>query len=211
MSRSFSSLAAVQWKDPRVVMRLIIGVLLVANLAGAVIAFKPFGGSADDLRRERSSLQQQLTSLRTQVAKNKQLGEKVEAARVEGDEFLEKYVTDRHVVSSTIWGEVVNIAEGSGISLQPVSLNIEAVEGSDTLQQMTINAACQGTYQALSKFLNLVDKSQRFLIIESLTATPLQAGDKLNVTIKMDTFIRQQAGDDMGPAPAKAAPAEGAE
>jgi type IV pilus assembly protein PilO len=73
---------------------------------------------------------------------------------------------------------------------------------------MTINAGCQGTYQALAKFLNLVDKSPRFLIIESLNATPLQAGDKLNVTIKVDTFIRRQPGDEVAPAPAAGAAAE---
>jgi len=38
-------------KDPRVVMRAIIGVLLAANLVAAILAFKPFGGSAEDLRR----------------------------------------------------------------------------------------------------------------------------------------------------------------
>ena len=37
MPRSFN-LAAIQWKDPRVVMRAILGVLLIANLVMAVIA-----------------------------------------------------------------------------------------------------------------------------------------------------------------------------
>ena len=54
-------------------MRAILGVLLAANLAAAVIAFKPVGGSADDLRRERGSLQQQLINLQGQVAKSKKL------------------------------------------------------------------------------------------------------------------------------------------
>jgi hypothetical protein len=31
-------------KDPRVAMRAVIAVLLAANVAAAVIAFKPFGG-----------------------------------------------------------------------------------------------------------------------------------------------------------------------
>jgi type IV pilus assembly protein PilO len=194
------NLARVQWKDPRVIMRAILGVLLAANLATAVIAFKPFGGSADDLRRESASLQKQLTGLQAQVAKSKRLVEKVEAARTAGDQFLEKYVTDRHVVASTMQGELVSMAEGSGVVYQPVSWSAEPVEGSDTISKMTINVVCQGPYLALAKFLNLVDKSPRFLIIESLTATQLQTGDKLNVTLKVDTFVRQQPGDGMGPA-----------
>jgi Tfp pilus assembly protein PilO len=198
-------LSTIQWKDPRVVMRAILGILLAANLAMAIVAFKPFGGSADDLRRQSASLHQQLTSLKQQVAKSKKLVEKVQAARVEGDDFLEKYVTDKHVMSSTIQGELVNIAENSGIVFTPVSWTPEPVEGSETLWRLTINAGCQGTYAALSKFLNLVDRSPRFLIIESLSATPLQAGDKLNVAVKIDMFYRAQPGDEFGPGPAPAA------
>ena len=37
-------------------MRAVLGVLLLANLVAAVIAFKPFGGGADDLRRDRNAL-----------------------------------------------------------------------------------------------------------------------------------------------------------
>jgi len=35
-------------KQPRVAVRALIGVLVAANLAAAVMAFRPFGGSADD-------------------------------------------------------------------------------------------------------------------------------------------------------------------
>jgi len=50
MSRNFN-LKAIHWNEPRVALRAILGFLLVANLATAVVAFKPFGGSAEDLRR----------------------------------------------------------------------------------------------------------------------------------------------------------------
>jgi Tfp pilus assembly protein PilO len=206
MLRSFN-LSAIPWKDPRIVTRAILGMLLAANLVMAVIAFKPFGGSADDLRRERFQQQQQLTSLQAQVVKSKKLVEKVQAARIAGDEFLHQFVTDKHVVASTIQGELISIAENSGVALQPALWTPEAIEGSDTLYKLTLNLGCQGTYQSLAKFLNLVDRSPRFLIIESLTATPLQTGDKLNVVVKVDTFIQQRAGEE-APAPAAAAPAE---
>lgn len=200
MPRSFN-LPQIHWKDPRVVMRAILGVLLAANLAAAIVAFKPFGGSADDLRRERAQLQQQLTALQKQVASSKQLVAKVETARTAADEFMEEYITDKQVVSSTIQGELVNIAENSGVIWQPTSTGFEPVEGSDTLFKMTLNAGIQGNYASLAKFINLLDRSPRFLIIESLSATPLQTGDKLNVTLKLDTYIRQRPGENLAPTP----------
>jgi Tfp pilus assembly protein PilO len=191
MPRNFS-LAGLKWKDPRVMMRAVLGILLVANLAAAVVAFKPFGGGADDLRRDRSVLQQQLAQLNALVNKNRKLVQKIETARREGDQFLAKYFTDRRVLTSTIQGELERIAKDAGVVYQPTTWTPEAIEGSDNLEMWTINAGCQGTYAALSKFVNLVDKSPRFLIIESMAATPQQTGQTLNVTIKLHTFVKDQ-------------------
>ena len=214
MARNFS-LPALKWKDPRVAVRAVLGVLVLANLVTAVIAFKPFGGGADDLRRDRNLLRQQLAQLKIQVAKNKKLVEKIETARTQGDQFLARYFTQRRVVTSTIQGELVEIAKDAGVTYQPTTWNIEAIEGSDTLAMMTINAGCQGTYAALSKFVNLVDKSPRFLIIESMVAAPQQTGQVLNVTVKVDTFVKEEGlgGSEpgVGDAPgANAAPAAAA-
>jgi len=70
-------------KDPRIAMRVLIGALLVANLAMAVIAFKPFGGSADDLRKDQARLSAQLRQLQTTLEKSKQHVAKIEIARTE--------------------------------------------------------------------------------------------------------------------------------
>src|ERR1035441_10094281 len=210
MLRNYN-LSALKWKDPRVAMRAVLGVLLLANLVTAVIAFKPFGGGADDLRRDRNILQQQLAQLKTQAAKKKVLVEKIETARSQGDQFMAKYFTQRRGVTSTIQGELVQIARDAGVTYQPTTWNIDPIEGSDTLAMMTINAGCQGTYAALSKFVNLVDKSPRFLIIESMVAAPQQTGQVLNVTVKVDTFVMEEGlggsePDAGGTVPANAAP-----
>lgn len=194
MTRSFN-LAGVKWRDPRVAMRVLLGVLLAANLAAAVIAFKPFGGGADDLRRQRQDLQRQLAQLQAQVKRARSIAGKVQTARSEGDKFLDGYVTDRRVVTSTIQSDLFQMAKDAGITLLPTTWNREPIEGSDSLSMMTINAGCTGTYGNLVKFVNLVDKSNRFLIIESLVAAPQQNGPNLNVALKIDTFIKERPGE----------------
>src|SRR5262245_25935011 len=101
MPRSFLKLpAGLAVKDPRVMMRAIIGALLVANLAAALIAFKPFGGSADDLRHQQQALSAQLASLQSRLTRSKQLVEKVQKARTEGDGFLGQYFSDEGTTSA---------------------------------------------------------------------------------------------------------------
>src|SRR5205823_164969 len=100
MLRNFNlggKIARPSIRDPRVIMRAVIGLLLAANLVVAVIAFKPFGGSADDLRQTERSLRSQLAALSARVSSGKRLVSKVENARKEGDQFLEKYVTEHRV------------------------------------------------------------------------------------------------------------------
>jgi Tfp pilus assembly protein PilO len=199
MPRNFKLPGKLKWKgvaikQPRVLLRATIGTLLAANLVAAVMAFKPFGGSADDLRRQQEALRAQVTRLQARIATSKRLVEKVETARREGDQFLAKYVTDRRTMSSSIQEELNRTAREAGIKSLPATLDLEPVEGSDTLEMMTISAGYEGSYAGLTKFVNLLDKSSRFLIIENMQTAPQQGGQALTVTLKLDTFVRETAG-----------------
>jgi len=183
-------------KDPRTVARAVLGVLVLANLVAALVVFKPWGGSAEDLAREEANLRQQLATMQARLLHSKTLVGKAETARKEDNRFLAEYTTDRRTTFSTIFSELERVAHEAGIQPRPVSYELEQVEGSDTLYQMTITAAYEGSYESLTKFVNLLDKSPRFLIIENLMAAPQQANatNLLSVSIKLDTFVREEPG-----------------
>jgi hypothetical protein len=85
-----------------------------------------------------------------------------------------------------------------------VQMSQETVEGSDTLGMVTIQAGFEGPYANLTKLINLLDRSPRFLIIENMQANApqgpggapasAQAG-QLNVTLKIDAFVRSARGE----------------
>jgi type IV pilus assembly protein PilO len=135
--------------------------------------------------------------MQARLEKTKALVTKAERARNEGDGFLAEYTTVRRSAFSTILTELERVSQEAGIQTRPVSYELTQVEGSDTLDQLSISAAYEGSYAALTKAVNLLDKSPRFLIIESLTAAPQQSttGDTLSVSIKVDTFVREQPGN----------------
>jgi hypothetical protein len=178
------------WKEPRILLRGVMGALLAANLAAAVIAFKPFGGSADDLQREEAALNRQLSGLRDHVAKSKQLVAKMQNARKDTDLFMAKYVTDEHSGASTILDELARIATEAGVRPLPQSYNEQEIKGSDGMKMVSVTEGCEGNYASLAKFINLLDRSPRFLIIEGLqTSAPQQNGAPLTVQLKIDTFV----------------------
>ena len=203
MPRTFNlgdvRLAGAALRDPRVATRVVIGVLLAANLAAAVIAFKPFGGSAADLRLEQAALGSQIAELEKRAEAAKRLVDKVEMARREGDAFLTKYVVDRRTMSSAIAEELNRMAKDAGVRQLPSQFQLDPIEGSDTLQMATITAGCEGTYASLKKFVEMVDKSPRFLIIENMTVVSPQQqqaaqNQNVNVALKLDTFVREKPG-----------------
>jgi Tfp pilus assembly protein PilO len=184
-----------QWKEPRVLLRGIIGALLLANVVAAIIAFKPFGGGADDLQRQEASLQQQLSAMRKRIDADKMLVNKVQNARKDRDQFLAKYVADERRGASTLFQELNRIATEAGVKQLPVTFNQQDIEGSETFKMFTVTEGYEGSYASLTKFINLVDKSPHFLIIESLnTAAPQQGSGALNVQLKIDTFVNASEG-----------------
>jgi Tfp pilus assembly protein PilO len=57
---------------------------------------------------------------------------------------------------------------------------------------MTVTQALEGKYSDLIRFVNALDKSDRLLIVESLTASP-QASGALNVLLRLQTYVREDA------------------
>jgi type IV pilus assembly protein PilO len=156
-----------------------------------VLAFRPFGQSADDVRRRRTELQSRLSQLEARLSSTQQLVNKVETARKQGDEFLTRYVTDRRSTFSTIFEELDRTATDAGLKPKDRNIDLSDIEGSDTLKMMSITAGYEGSYSNLQKFVSLLDKSPRFLIIESLVASPQQGSPVLNVSLKLDTFVNE--------------------
>jgi hypothetical protein len=67
----------------------------------------------------------------------------------------------------------------------------------------SITAGYEGPYESLKKFVEMVDKSPRFLIVENMTVVSPQQQQQqkgqtqtqnVNVALKLDTFVRETPG-----------------
>lgn len=184
-------------KDPRFIARAILGILLFANLVAAYTVFQPLGGSAEELEEQLAQERSQVQRAQANLQRTRTLVAKIQQARSSGDEFLQSYFMDRRTTSSSILGELSTAAKDAGIRFKEHTYVIDPVEGSDTLSMMTISGNYEGTYGDLVEYINRLDRSRRFLIIDTLTAAPVANGTTLNVNIKLNTFVREQ-----GPTPA---------
>jgi Tfp pilus assembly protein PilO len=178
-------------KDPRILVRLGLAVLLVANLVAAAVVFKPWASSVEDLERQAAALRQQVRQKQSALERTQVVVSKVQSARTDGDRFMDKYLLGARSMASTLVQELERMARKAGIRQKDTTFSFEPVEGSDTLTKVAITAVYEGSYADLMHFLNLLDRSERFLILESLGAAPQQGGLLLGVTMKLSALIQE--------------------
>ena len=183
--------AVVTQRDPKAVARGVVIGLLAANAIAALFVFKPWGSSPEDVNNQLRSLQKQVQQKRLQVEKARLLDAKIEKGREEGDAFIAQAFLDRETAYSTILGSLGQMSKAAGITMREHGFNYDLVEGSDTIGMLTITGAYEGTYTDLVSFLNKIDKSERFMILEQLSSTPRQQSQKLLSTLKINTFVRE--------------------
>lgn len=211
MTRSFSFAlpASGWWRDAGTLIRIGLGLLLAANLVAAFFAFHLAGPSPAGIDRDVASTRLRLLAAKTRLERSRTLAGRIAKGREQGASFLDANFTSRRHTYSTIIAEITDTAKKAGMTMKEATISpLDAIEGSDDLDMMTISVNFEGGYGQLIKFLNLLDRSPRFLIVESLQATPQPKGDILTVGIKLNTFIREEpSGEGLAPAAPALAPA----
>ena len=182
-------------RDPQMALRIVLGALVLLNLIAAGLVMFPPGGSPEELDRELASLQSQVLKNNKTLQTTKQHVAAVEKGRSQGEEFLSNYFLSVRTASSTILDDLNAAANATKIKPGQISYATEPIEGSNDLSMMTINANYDGTYADLMNFIHRIDQSQRLLIIESLNAAPQAGSNMLSVNMKIDAFVRGEAGE----------------
>ncbi len=182
-------------RDAQSKLRVLVGVLLVLAMIGAGLVLFPPGGSDETLVQELQSLQTQATQRRRSLEATRKNVAAIEKARKQGDGFLGTYFLDRRTAYSALLSELEAAAKQSQIKAKEHSFNTEPIEGSDTLSMMTITANYEGTYKDLMNFVYQIDRSPRLMIIESLNAAPEGTSNQLGISMKIDTFVREDGGE----------------
>lgn len=190
----FRAPAGAAKKDPRAAWKWVLGALAVANVAAFFLLVRPPGGTVSDLEDQLKSLRQQVAQQRLENNRAKLLVEKMGTATSEQEKFLQAYFMDRRTTSSTILAEIARAAREAGLKPKEHSFTFEGVDGSDTISMLTISASYEGEYGQLVRFVNEVDRSKRFLIIDSIQAAPMQEKNRLTARFKINTFVRDVGG-----------------
>jgi hypothetical protein len=179
-------------REPKTLVRAGLGLLLAANLVAAVIAFHVIGDSPADLDAQLTSTRAAFRNAQQRLNQSKALAHNTDTSRQQGTMFLASYMTARRHYSSALGSEINKLAESAGMKVGNLNYTLpDPIEGTDDMDSLTITASFIGGYANLVKFVNLLDRSPRFLLIDTFQVEPQPRGDVLNATVKMNAFLKE--------------------
>ena len=107
-------------------------------------------------------------------------------------------MTNRRKFVSTTDSEINKISETAGMKVGSLNYSLlDPIEGSNDLEMVTITGNFEGGYAQLVKFVNMLDRSPKFLLIEGLQVAPQPKGDVLSATVTLNTFVKDDKGGAM--------------
>jgi len=168
----------------------VLGVLAAFDLLFYVFAVSSLDAREQEMLARIGAFEQQVEQKTKGLEELRLVAGKVEKARTAGDELLDQITIERRVMFSTLVTELDGAAAEAGIQDRDRVYDMEPIDGTEVYGIVSINANFRGEYEKLVNFLHRIDRSERFLIIESLGASPRSDSSELQVTMRIDTFVR---------------------
>ena len=165
--------------------------LALFDLAFWAFAVRPLSDQEQRQVERIANLTRQIAEKAKDLETLRTVRDRIGTARTQGDQLVASITFDRRTTFSELLAEMDEAAVESGIEIRERLYDQQPIEGADHYGMLTITSNYRGQYDKLVKFLNRLDRSERFLIIESLGATPRAESNDLQFTLKIDTFVRE--------------------
>ena len=192
MSRNFDLLNFKGASGPALWLKIVLAILVVLNLGAIYLYFAPPGGSHRQLTEQDASIRRE-SGVRLEAANRlKVISQKVQLGGEQTSRFAKQYFIPNRMAFSVLVGELLRMSSAAGLQEGQRAYSQEPIEGTDNLNLLTINANYSGSYDQLMNFLNQVDRSDQLLILDTLSATPMQQGSgSLNVTMRFLAVLKE--------------------
>jgi Tfp pilus assembly protein PilO len=164
--------------------------LAVLNAVALFFYLDPPGGTRSELRAEDQRLTTAVFAARAQMARLKKISANVQLGGEQAHDFEARYILPKRQAYESILGEIQRMGQSAALTERDATLIEEPIEGSEDLSVLTNQVNFEGSYTSLMKFLYEVDHSPRMLILDTLTATPLKAG-QITAQMRFQAVIRE--------------------
>ena len=192
-------------RDRGPVLIAILLVWLAGNLAFAFLLNLPRAEVASSLREESRTIEERLLGRRQKVQAFRTEYERVMGGQRTLRTFYEEVLSTKRQRMTPVQKEVRSIASRFNITADSISYARDILER-DQIVKFSAVMPLNGSYENLRAFINAVENSENFLIVEAVTlADSKEGGVILSLSIAMSTYffdpdVRAKPGQEGGAA-----------
>ena len=161
-------------------LKITIGVMVGISVASVGVLFSPLVGSTASRQQELNQLRAQLTTKNRQVEPLRGLDKKIPLAMQQIDDF---YKTRFSAHDSDVAETLGNLSKQTGVKIESTKYKTDDPE-SVGLRREEIEASIEGDYQPLMKFLNGLERSKVFFIVNSIGLATQNGPIKLQINLE---------------------------
>jgi type IV pilus assembly protein PilO len=163
---------------------ILAGICLLA--AAATFYFSSRSGQAQ--QEEFDSIRSQVQNRMKVVIPPAAVQGRVEEARAQIDDF---YKTRLASEPSAVYAELGRLASADRVRIGGAKYELSETE-LPNVQMMSIEATLSGSYVDTIKFINALERSKMFFIVNGIGLNEQQGGG-VNLSVKLEAYVRGQA------------------
>jgi Tfp pilus assembly protein PilO len=172
----------------RAIITAVIALVLVADVALAVenwrLSLSPAASMDDQIRALRR--QEDLISLDRRNADN--IKRDLPAVQKQCDDFFQQELRPMEGGYSAISADLGSIAKDSGLQINSTRFKQKDID-KHGVEEISIGLSMEGPYPSLVSFINSLERSNNFYVLDSLTLDSAQGGT-LRLNLELRTYFR---------------------
>jgi Tfp pilus assembly protein PilO len=169
-------------RETRKKLKIAIGVMVGVSVASVGVLLSPLVGSTESRQQELNQLRAQLTAKNRQVEPLRGLDQKIPQAKQQIDDFYKiRFSAHDSDVAETLG----SLSKQTGVKIESIKYKTDDPEPVG-LRRDEIEASIEGDYQPLMKFLNGLERSKVFFIVNSIGLATQNGPIKLQM--KLETY-----------------------
>ena len=166
-------------------LKIAIIVMLSVDAVAAVLFFSPLVGSSASRKEELQRLTIEQRQKTRQVEPLRGLDKKVALAKDEIDQFYRERIPTRE---SIISDEMGKLAAQNGVKLGQVKYETKEADQVG-LTPVFMEANCQGDYLHVVRFVNALERSKTFFVVNTVVLGDAQGGT-VKLQMKVESYLR---------------------
>jgi Tfp pilus assembly protein PilO len=169
------------------VIRWVLGVVLALDLVLLLLNLRP-AASPQEQRLQEDRLQRQHDLLAADVRRATEIQQRLPQVQRECDEFFGKELREASTGYSSIVADLGALAREAGLHTSAVTFRQHDVSNRAVVE-VEVTTTVEGDYPSLVSFINGLERSRNFYLLDSLQLASSTAGS-LKLNLQLRTYFR---------------------